>query len=205
MAQTTPRPSCARAAALAAGLALLAASAPARAEAIDPYIGALIPMAGKLGGSPCPKNWLPAMGQILPIRGNTALFSLLGITYGGNGQTTFALPNLGGRTAVGVGQGPGLSLLDWGEQGGNASTTLTPQNLPLHGLTATTAAATHAAPGPARTLAQAQNAGLYASGGAPVTLAPSGPAGQSQPVPTMSPYLAITWCIAVSGVFPPHP
>ncbi len=202
---TPPRPSLARQAALAAGLALLAACAPAQADADNPYLGALMPMASKTPGATCPKGWLPAEGQIPPIQGNTALFSLLGTTYGGNGTTTFGLPDLRGRTAVGLGQGPGLSQLDWGEQGGSASATLIPQNLPAHGLAATTAAATHAAPGAARTLAQAQNAGLYASSGTPVTLAPSGPAGGSAPVPTMSPYLTIIWCIAIQGAFPQRP
>ena len=202
---TPPRPSLARMAALAASLALLAACAPAQAEAQAPYIGALMPMAGKPGNATCPMGWLPAEGQILPISSNTALFSILGATYGGDGQNTFGLPDLRGRTAVGLGQGPGLSPLVWGEKGGSASATLVPQNLPAHGLTATTAAATHAAPGAARTLAQAQNAGLYASSGTPVALAQSGPAGGSVPVPTMSPYLTIIWCIANQGTFPLRP
>ena len=203
---TPPRPSLARQAALAAGLALLAACAPAQADADNPYLGALMPMAGKTPGATCPKGWLPAEGQLLPIQSNTALFSLLGVSYGGVGQNTFGLPDLRGRTAVGLGQGPGLSQLDWGEQGGSASATLIPQNLPLHshGL-ATTAAATHAAPDPARTLAQGQNAGLYASSGTPFTLTPSGLAGQDVPVPTMSPYLTIIWCIAIQGAFPQRP
>ena len=202
---TPPRPSLARQAALAAGLALLAACAPAQADADNPYLGALMPMAGKTPGATCPKGWLPAEGQILPIQGNTALFSLLGATYGGNGSVNFGLPDLRGRTAVGVGQGPGLSRLDWGEQGGNDRTTLLLPNLPAHNLAATTVTATHAAPDATRTLAQAQNAGLYASGGTPVTLAQSGVAGQGQPVPTMSPYLTIIWCIATEGAFPPPP
>ena len=203
---TPPRPSRARTAALAAGLALLATCAPAQAEAEDPFMGALMPMAGSKPGSTCPNGWLPAEGQILPIQSYTALFSILGTAYGGNGTNNFALPDLRGRTAVGLGQGPGLSQLDWGEQGGSASATLIPQNLPLHshGL-ATTAAATHAAPDPARTLAQGQNAGLYASSGTPFTLTPSGLAGQDVPVPTMSPYLAIIWCIATQGAFPQRP
>ena len=206
MAHTTPRPSRARSAALAVGLALLAASAPTRAEAIDPLIGALMPMAARPAGSHCPNGWLPAMGQILSIQGNPALFALLGITYGGDGITTFALPDLRDRTPVGLGQGPGLSLLSWGEQGGNQQTNLTTANLPLHDLVAaTTAAATHATPDPTRMLAQAQNAGLYASSGTPVTQIQSGPAGQSASIPTQSPYLAIVWCIATSGVYPSRP
>ena len=197
--------SLARTAALATSLALLTTCAPAWADAEDPYIGALMPMAGKTPGGTCPRGWLPADGRLLPIQSNTTLFSLLGVSYGGDGQNTFGLPDLRGRTAVGVGQGPGLSRLDRGEQGGDDRTTLLLPNLPAHDLAATTATATHAAPDATRTLAQAQNAGLYASGGTPVTLGQSGVAGQSQPVPTMSPYLTIIWCIATEGAFPPHP
>ena len=192
-------------AALATSLALLTTCAPAWADAEDPYIGALMPMAGKTPGGTCPKGWLPADGRLLHIQSYTALYSLLGVSYGGDGQNTFGLPDLRGRTAVGVGQGPGLSQLDQGEQGGNDRTTLLLPNLPAHNLAATTVTATHAAPDATRTLAQAQNAGLYASGGTPVTLAQSGVAGQGQPVPTMSPYLTIIWCIATQGAFPPRP
>ena len=197
--------SLARTAALATSLALLTTCAPAWADAEDPYIGALMPMAGKTPGGTCPKGWLPADGRLLHLQSYTALYSLLGVSYGGDGQNTFGLPDLRGRTAVGVGQGPGLSQLDQGEQGGNDRTTLLLPNLPAHNLAATTVTATHAAPDATRTLAQAQNAGLYASGGTPVTLAQSGVAGQGQPVPTMSPYLTIIWCIATQGAFPPRP
>ena len=197
--------SLARTAALATSLALLTTCAPAWADAEDPYIGALMPMAGKTPGGTCPKGWLPADGRLLHIQSYTALYSLLGVSYGGDGQNTFGLPDLRGRTAVGVGQGPGLSQLDQGEQGGNDRTTLLLPNLPAHNLAATTVTATHAAPDATRTLAQAQNAGLYASGGTQVVLGQSGVAGQSQPVPTMSPYLTIIWCIATEGAFPPRP
>ena len=191
----------------ACGLAVLAAATPAQAEAMDPFTGALMPMAGKPGGSTCPKDWLPAEGQLLPIQGYTALYSLLGVTYGGNGTSNFQLPDLRGRAAVGAGQGPGLSDLPLGAQGGSTHATLTMAHLPAHshGLAATTAAATHATPDTTHLPAQAQNAGIYASGGPQVTLAQSGPAGQGIPVPTTSPYLTIIWCIAVNGSFPPRP
>ena len=200
-------PSLARTAALATSLALLTTCAPAWADADDPYIGALMPMAGKTPGGTCPRGWLPADGRLLHLQSYTALYSLLGVSYGGDGQNTFGLPDLRGRTAVGVGQGPGLSPLALGQHAGSERVTLTPSNLPahMHGLPATTAAATHATPSATRILAQAQNAGLYASGGTPVTLAQSGVAGQGQPVPTMSPYLTIIWCIATQGTFPLRP
>ncbi|RYF23608.1 MAG: hypothetical protein EOO33_13560 [Comamonadaceae bacterium] len=191
----------------ACGLAVLAACAQARADS-EPFVGSLMAMAGQPGGSKCPRDWLPAEGQLLPIQQNAALFSLLGLTYGGNGTTNFALPDMRGRAAVGMNQGPGLTALGWGEQGGRPSTTLSPANLPAHshGLAATTAAATHSTPDAGRTLAQAQNAGVYASGSSPqVVLGSSGPVGGNTPVPTMSPYLVIHWCIALRGDFPQRP
>lgn len=198
-------PSFARTAALGAGLALLAACAPAHAEGFDPFVGALMPMAGK-GGSVCPRDWAEAAGQILPIASFSTLYSLLGTAYGGDGKTTFRLPDLRGRAAVGLGQGPGLSELSQGEAGGSAWTTLTQSHLPAHSHGgAAPAAATHAAPGNGRALAQAQNAGIYAGSGTPVTLAQSSSAGQNTPVPTMSPYVTITWCIALYGIFPLRP
>ncbi|RYF23515.1 MAG: hypothetical protein EOO33_13730 [Comamonadaceae bacterium] len=191
----------------ACGLAVLAACAQARADS-DPFVGALMPMAGQPGGSKCPSGWLPAEGQLLAIQQNSALYALLGLTYGGNGTTNFALPDMRGRAAVGMGQGRGLTHLDRGEQGGSPSTTLSSANLPAHshGLAATTAAATHSTPGAGRTLAQAQNAGVYASGSSPpVVLGSSGSVGGNTPVPTMSPYLVVHWCIALTGYFPQRP
>lgn len=189
-----------------AALALLAACTQAQADSYA-FVGTLMPMAGKVMGGPCPRGWLPAEGQILAISQYPVLFSILGTAYGGNGTTTFALPDLRGHAAVGAGEGPGLTALTRGERGGSTSATLQPYHLPAHGhgLPATAQAATHAAPGAGRLLAQAQNAGVYASGGPPVALSTSSPAGQGAPVPTMSPYVALTWCIAISGDFPLRP
>jgi microcystin-dependent protein len=83
-------------------------------------------------GDFAPVGWAFCNGQVIPIRQYTALFSLLGTTYGGDGRTTFALPNLQGRVAVGTGQGNGLSFYDWGQQGGSETTVLTINNLPAH-------------------------------------------------------------------------
>ena len=200
-------PSLTRTAALVTALALLPPCVPAWAEANDAFIGALMPIAGRNGNAPCPAGWMSAEGQLLRVNQHQALFSLLGTTYGGDGVSTFALPNLRGRTAVGAGQGSGLSSLALGQHAGSESVTLTPSNLPahMHGLPATTAAATHATPSATRILAQAQNMGVYASGGTPIPLAQSAPAGGSQPIFVMSPYLSITWCIAIRGVFPSRP
>src|SRR5215212_259973 len=83
-------------------------------------------------GNFAPRNWAFCAGQILPIAQNTALFSLLGTTYGGNGQTTFALPDLRGRVAVGAGQGPGLSNISLGQVAGETTHTLISQEIPAH-------------------------------------------------------------------------
>src|SRR5437879_11862971 len=93
-----------------------------------PLLGSIIMFAGNFA----PRGWALCNGQILPIAQNTALFSILGTTYGGNGQTTFALPDLRGRVPVGSGQGPGLSNYDLGQQGGSESETLTVNQMPEH-------------------------------------------------------------------------
>ena len=196
---------------LAAALLALAALACAPAHAgIDAYTGSVMPFAGNF----CPRDWMPADGSELRIAQNPALFSLLGITYGGDGRDTFRLPDLRGRTPVGSnredapgGPAPGLALRSLGDEAGATFTTLTPQNMPahIHTLPAATSAATHAAPGDGRTLAQAQNAGVYASSiGAPqVALGTSSSVGANAPFERASPTLAVTWCIAVYGDFPP--
>ncbi|RYF71197.1 MAG: hypothetical protein EOO29_30465 [Comamonadaceae bacterium] len=190
----------------ACGFALLAACQQAQAD-FNPFVGSLMPIASLSGGAPCPRNWVPAVGQIASIQTYSELFSVIGTTYGGNGTTTFALPDMSGRVAVGVGQGQGLTPRVLGEQGGSPSTKLLQENLPAHshGLPATTTAATHATPGAARTLAHSQNAGAYASSGPQVTLAATGPAGGNAPVSTLSPSLVINWCIAITGFDPQRP
>jgi microcystin-dependent protein len=100
----------------------------------DPFVGQII----YVGFNFCPTGWAAAEGQLLPVSQNTALFSLLGTTYGGDGQTTFALPDLRGRVPVHAGTGPGLSALYQGEQGGDESQTLTFAQMPSHAHTATT-------------------------------------------------------------------
>ena len=112
-------------------LALVAAAltlAPAAAHAQEPFIGEIRWVAFNFA----PVGWAKCDGQLLPISQNTALFSLLGTTYGGNGQTTFALPDFRSRTIVHQGQGPGLSNRDMGEQGGTESHTLTIAEMPAH-------------------------------------------------------------------------
>ena len=125
-----------RMAAIAAAIpAVIGLGAPTASAQVDPYIGQMMLTAA----SYCPRGTFEANGQIVAIQSNTALFSLVGVTYGGDGRTVFALPDLRGRVPIALGQGPGLPSYAQGQIGGTVSTTLTAQNLPAHthGATAT--------------------------------------------------------------------
>ena len=157
-----------------------------------------------------PKGWAFCNGQLMPISQNTALFSLLGTTYGGDGKSTFALPDLQGSAAMHPGQGPGLSLHDLGETGGAQTVSLLQSEVPAH---------THTmrahdldlgelnAPAPDRSLAKSTNANAYAPAGNFVSMDPNElpPAGGDQPHNNMQPYLTLNVCIAMQGVFPQRP
>ena len=95
---------------------------------MDPFVAEI----RMVGFNFAPKGWAQCQGQLLPISQNTALFSLLGTMYGGDGKSTFALPNLQGNTPIGQGQGPGLSPRDVGEQGGSPTVTLLQTEIPGH-------------------------------------------------------------------------
>ena len=168
----------------------------------EPFIGEI----QMFGFNFNPRYWAFCNGATMPISQNTALFSLLGTMYGGNGQTTFALPDLRGRAPIGVGQGPGLQQVLEGQTGGSENATLLQQHMPLHthALYASPQAATHAAPAADRALATAQNAGTYVGAGPSVPLRSDsvGGAGGSQPFSVRDPYLGMRWCIALQGVFP---
>jgi microcystin-dependent protein len=157
-----------------------------------------------------PKGWAFCDGQILPISQNTALFSLLGTTYGGDGKSTFALPDLQGAAPMHPGQGPGLSLHDLGETGGSQTVTLLESEIPSHAHTLMASATTSSKPGPAgNALARVQSGATpyFAPGGAPLaTFSNAGlaVAGGSQPHNNMQPYLTLNFCIALQGVFPPR-
>jgi microcystin-dependent protein len=158
-----------------------------------------------------PKGWAWCNGQLLPISQNTALFSLLGTTYGGDGKSTFALPDLEGRAPMHPGQGPGLSLHDLGETGGSETVTLLQSEMPNHPHTmrANTDFADVQTPSPARSIARSQNANAYkAPAGQPVVPLNPGalaPAGGDQPHNNLQPYLTLYFNIALQGVFPPRP
>jgi len=157
-----------------------------------------------------PKGWAFCDGQILPLSQNTALFSLLGTTYGGDGRSNFALPNMQGNAPMHPGQGPGLSLHDLGEIGGSEIVSLLLSEIPTHShaLMASNQPGEDAAPGTGEALARSVGASLYQSGAsqnlvqlADVALAP---AGGDQPHNNMMPYLTLNFCIALQGVFPPR-
>ncbi|MEI9415165.1 phage tail protein [Mesorhizobium sp. Cs1321R2N1] len=155
-----------------------------------------------------PKGWAWCDGQLLPLSQNTALFSLLGTTYGGNGKSNFALPDLQGRSPMHRGQGPGLSLHDLGETGGSETVSLLESEMPMHAhtLRAMTDVADQPIPSTARSLARsnggnAYNPTLTVSAMSPSTLAP---AGGGQPHNNMQPYLTCNFCIALQGFFPPR-
>lgn len=158
-------------------------------------------------GSFAPRGWAICNGQLLPISQNTALFSLLGTTYGGDGIATFALPDLRGRAPMAWGQASGLSDRFIGESLGEETATLTEGQMPLHSHTLTGIAnATQANPDAFHGLG---NAAIYAApgGGATVAMAAGaiGATGGSQPHNNRQPYLAMNFIIALQGFYPPRP
>lgn len=174
-----------------------------------PFIAEIVMFAGNFA----PRGWAFCNGQLVPIAQNTALFSLIGTTYGGDGRTNFALPDLRGRTPVHAGQGPGLPMVSLGESGGEPNHTLTVNEMPGH---------SHSAQGVINVSSGAgnntspSNNFLAASGSRDVQYAPSadatmnagasqvvvGAAGGSQPHNNMQPYLGVNFIIALEGIFP---
>lgn len=146
-------------------------------------------------------------GQILAISQNTALFSLLGTTYGGNGTSTFALPNLQGRTPIGAGDGPGLSPRSLGEQAGSETVTLQQAEIPAHSHVPQSSSAGGTSTDPTNAVWAASVGGRtppprYASANNLVAMDPTWNAGNSQPHENRQPYLAISFVIALQGIFP---
>ncbi|MBR7801816.1 phage tail protein [Undibacterium fentianense] len=156
-----------------------------------------------------PRGWAWCDGQILSISQNTALFSLLGITYGGDGRTSFALPNLSGRAAIGSGQGPGLSERVLGDPVGQSTVTLTSAEIPSHNHTMqiNNIAGNSTSPSGAGLAVGARGVPLFAPiSGASGTMHASAlaEAGGGQPHNNMQPYLTMNFAIAMQGVFPPR-
>lgn len=203
---------------MALGLLVSAAAgcytAPAMAQA-EPFIGQLM----LFGGNFCPRGWSTTNGQLLSIAQNTALFSILGTTYGGDGRVTFGLPDLRGRVALSQGQGPGLPLYSEGETSGSTTTTLTILNMPAHNhnvsvttLLAVAGGQTANSPNPARnSFATTGTTNTYYNGvpttnymnnGSAVSTVTQSTVGGNQPFNIMQPYQVLQWCIALSGIFP---
>ena len=189
------------------------------------FIAAIIQFAGNFA----PRSWAFCQGQTLAIAQNTALFSLLGTTYGGNGQTTFQLPDFRGRVPVGTGQGPGLANVVLGELAGSPSTTLTTGQLPAHTHSFSGASSTlTAAIGTTKATLQSPAVGSLLARTAdnntttnsqPAIYAPAGTAlgntlgglnvagtvgatGSGQPVSILQPYLGMNFIIAIQGIYP---
>ncbi|XBQ15690.1 MAG: tail fiber protein [Oceanicaulis sp.] len=185
---------CVAGAALTAGV-----SAPAAAEE-DPLLGQL----RMFGGNFCPRHWTKAEGQLMPINQNQALYSLLGTQFGGNGTTTFALPDLRGRTPIGRSQSQLI-----GQMGGSETHTMTVAEMPphTHNLNASDRPGTRMSP-TGSDLAEFDEGTLNAYTGAnpdPSLSMASGTVGMTgggQAFPIRTPYTAITWCIALQGTFP---
>ena len=157
-----------------------------------------------------PTGWATCDGQLLPLSQNTALFSLLGTTYGGDGKSTFALPNLEGSVPLHAGQGPGLSQRDQGEAAGTDFITLLTSETPVHAhaVRVSPDPGEIATPGSSTALARAQGGQSYQTNAtanlvpmAPQTLSPSG---GDLPHNNLMPYLTLNFCIALQGIFPPR-
>ncbi|PWK85927.1 phage tail protein [Fulvimonas soli] len=175
----------------------------------DPFIGEI----QIYGFNFAPYNWAMCQGQIMPIQQNTALFSLLGVQFGGNGQTTYALPNFAGNAASGQGQGPGLSPRTVGETFGSASVTLQSDEMPMHTHGARiynqpVAANRAGIPAAGDAIITPESAAMLTSNNAVNTTLPSqtiGMTGGNQPHENRQPYLALNFCISLAGVFPQRP
>lgn len=167
---------------------------------MEPILGSLLLFAGNFA----PRGWAFCNGQIMSIAQNTALFSLLGTTYGGDGQTTFALPDLRGRVPIHWGQGPGLTPIQLGQSGGAESVTLTISNMPAHNHSLSGSAG-NGAPIPTGHVLGSPDANIYDAKNPPtlaLNAASIGTVGGSQPFSIAQPYLALSWIIALQGIYP---
>jgi microcystin-dependent protein len=169
----------------------------------DPFIGEI----RLFGFNFAPQGWAQCNGQLLPISQNTALFSILGTTYGGDGRTTFGLPNLQGQTPLHTGQGPGLSDRQLGESGGEPSVTLNVSEMPLHAHAVAASSTIADQSNPTNTVwatgAGGRGQNFYTRGaGVPMSNQALGATGGNQPHNNLPPYLVLNFCICVSGVYP---
>jgi microcystin-dependent protein len=176
---------------------------------VDPYLATITNFAGNFA----PLNWMFCSGQLLSIAEYTALYSLIGTTYGGDGSTTFALPDLRSRYAIHAGQGPGLPTYSLGEMAGSETTTLLSLNLPAHihgviGVTGLPSGQTEAGNTSSPSGAVPASVNLRYNSLSDGTMAPttamgtSGIAGSNAPVSNITPYLAMNYIICVEGIYP---
>jgi len=170
----------------------------------DPFLAEVRIFAGSFA----PAGWAFCNGQILPIAQNTALFSLIGTTYGGNGVSTFALPDLRGRAPIQQGQGPGLSPHDLGEMGGVESVPLLATEMPVHAHTVSASPGNGVSDAPAGRYLGRAPAAIPQYGAVPgdTTLAATavGTVGGGAGHNNMQPYIAVNYIIALQGIFPPR-
>jgi len=177
---------------------------------MDPFLGQI----NLFGCNFAPRGWSMCQGQVMSIAQNTALFSLLGTNFGGNGTTTFLLPDLQGRAPIGFGQGPGLSNYTIGERSGAESAPVAAVSYPAHSHTLFAAAGPGTTNAPSSMIeAEGQTGGrggtinlaLYSASGTPTSLAAAAltaATGGNQPHNNIQPYLALNFCIALQGIFP---
>lgn len=177
-------------------------AAPQSASAQDFYIGQLVPV----GFNFCQRTTAAANGQLLAISSNTALFSLYGTIYGGDGRTTFALPDLRGRIPMHYGTGPGLSTRNIGQRGGSETVVLNATNLPSHNHNILSVNKTGDKGGPVTDLLAKSSDGakIYHDGPPDSTMDPRmvQNTGSNQAFNVSNPYLAINWCVALQGIYP---
>lgn len=176
-------------------------SAPSNLQAQEMYVGQIF-----IGGwNFCPRGSFPLNGALLPIMQHQALFSLLGTQYGGDGRTTFGLPDMRGRVALNTGTGPGLTFRPMGQKGGNETNTLNVNQLPAHTHTLTGTSTAADTPSPAGALpATTGRDASYAAGAADTAMgaAAVGTTGAAQPINNMPPFNVVTWCIVEAGIYP---
>ena len=169
---------------------------------MDPFIGQIMPVAWNFAA----RGWAKCDGQLLPIQQNEALFSLLGTAYGGDGRTTFGLPDLRGRVPIHVGAGPGLSAYAVGQQGGLEAVALNDQELPSHRHTVACSSAQGNVGSPVGALPGAEIAAqdIWSNGPADAQMNADmiGSSGGGVAHENRPPYLAITWLIALVGIYP---
>ncbi len=184
------------------GLFAILSMGKANAQQVETFLGEIRMFAGNFA----PTGWAFCQGQLLPIAQNQALFSLLGTTYGGDGRTSFALPDLRGRVPVGFGQGPGLSNKDLGQQFGTETVTLTTAQMPAHSHTVNAVTSegnqnlpTNSLPANTKTLDKE-----YSDAASNTTMKSGmiGITGSSQPVNISQPSLGVNFIIALQGIFP---